>query len=176
MIKLGWRTFVVPEERDMLAIGISDVSFISDECFVNPIEVLLIINTEQEPYKMGEKAKIGNTRMRQISESIYIPFNGIQDDKLYLIVKEKNTSKIIAKKCIKLESDFVYDYRLLRLFPYDSVNISEVRVNVDLRIVSSGQMKQEVEAKQDWSEEFEIHFAEIFASYIVDSLMEKVKS
>ena len=175
MIKLGWRKYATPEERDMLAIGISDVSIISDKCYADPIEILLMANTEQEPYKVGEKGELGNPRMRQISESIYIPFNGMQDDKLYLIVKEKNTSKVIARKRITLESGLEYDYRLLRLFSYDDVNISEVRVNMDLRIVSSGQMKQEIEAKQDWNEDFEIHFAEIFAAKIVDSLVEKVK-
>ena len=176
MIKLGWRTYVAPEERDTLAIGIADVSFVSDECFSKPIEILLMTNTEQEPYKMEEKENFANNRMRQISESIYIPYIGEQDDKLYLIVKEKNTSRIIARKCIRLESDLVYDYRLLRLFPYDNVNISEVRVNMDLRVVSNEQMKQEIEAKQEWNEEFEIHFAEILASKIVDSLVEKIKS
>ena len=64
----------------------------------------------------------------------------------------------------------------MRLFSYDNIGISEVRVNLDVRVVSNEQMEREVVAREDWKEEFEVHFAEIFASKIIDGLVEKVKA
>ena len=80
---------------------------------------------------------------------------------------------------MKLESNNVYDYRLLRLlrlFSYDNVDISEVRVNLDIRVVSNEQMEREVVAREDWKKEFELHFAETFASKIIAGLVELVKA
>ena len=176
MIKLGWREYVRAEKRDQLAVGVADVAFIGEECFSEPIEILLMTNNEQVPVIMQEKRGNTNPRIRSVVDTVYIPFNEAQDDKLYLIVKEKNSEKLLAKKRIKLEPDSVYDYRLLRLFSYDNVSISEVRVNLDMRVVSNEQMEREVVAREDWKEEFEVHFAEIFASKIIDGLVEKVKA
>ncbi|KAI6647370.1 hypothetical protein LOD99_12366 [Oopsacas minuta] len=176
MIKLGWRTYAPTEEREQLAVGIADIAFISEECFSLPIEIMLMTDTDQVPYKMEEKKNNKNSRMRPIVDTIYIPFNQAEDDKLYFIVKEKNTSNIIARKCIRLNPDFAYDYRLLRLFSSGKFNISEVRVNLDIRTMSTEQMKREITAKHDWNEDLEINFAEIFASNIVDILVEKVKA
>ena len=47
---------------------------------------------------------------------------------------------------------------------------------MDVRVVSNEQMEREVVAREDWKEEFEVHFAEIFASKIIDGLVEKVKA
>ena len=176
MIKLGWREYAKSEKGDQLAVGIADVAFIGEERFSEPIEILLMTSDDQMPIVMQEKRGNTNPRIRSVIDTVYIPFNEAQDDKLYLIVKEKNSERILAKKCIKLEPNNVYDYRLLRLFSYDNVSISEVRVNLDIRLVSSEQMEREMVAREDWKEEFEIHFAEIFASKIIDGLMEKVKA
>ena len=176
MIKLGWREYVKAAKRDQLAVGIADVAFIGEECFLEPIEILLMTNNIQIPIVMEEKRDNTNPRIRSVVDTVYIPFNEAKDDKLYLIVKEKNSEKIIAKKSMKLEPNNIYDYRLLRLFSYDNVDISEVRVNLDIRVVSNEQMEREVVAREDWKEEFEIHFAEIFASKMIDGLVEKVKA
>ena len=176
MIKLGWREYVKPAKRDQLAVGIADVAFIGEKCFLEPIEILLMTNNIQIPIVMEEKRDNTNPRIRSVVDTVYIPFNEAKDDKLHLIVKEKNSEKIIAKKCMKLEPNNVYDYRLLRLFSYDNVDISDVRVNLDIRVVSNEQMEREVVAREDWKEEFEIHFAEIFASKMIDGLLEKVKA
>ena len=176
MIKLGWREYVKAAKGDQLAVGIADVAFIGEECFSETIEILLMTNNNQIPLVMEEKRDNTNARIRSVVDTVYIPFNEAKDDKLYLIVKEKNSEKIIAKKSMKLEPNNIYDYRLLRLFSYDNVDISEVRVNLDIRVVSNEQMEREVVAREDWKEEFEIHFAEIFASKMIDGLVEKVKA
>ncbi|KAI6657923.1 hypothetical protein LOD99_15641 [Oopsacas minuta] len=176
MIKLGWREYTPAGEREQLSVGIADIAFISEECFSLPIEIMLTKNTDEVPYMMQERENNQNARIRQIVDTIYIPFDETRDDKLYLVVKEKNTPNIIARKCIILNPNKVYDYRLLKLFSCDHFNISEVRVNLDIRTVSNKQMKREITAKQEWNEDLELDFAERFASKIVDCLVQKVKA
>ena len=52
MIKLGWREYVKAAEGDELAIGIADAAFIGEECFSEPIEILLMTNNGQVPIVM----------------------------------------------------------------------------------------------------------------------------
>ena len=176
MIKMGWRSYARAEEKDKLAVGIADIAFVTQECFNENIEVLLMTSTDQAPYLMQEKGNTSNPRVRAIHDSVYIPLNQVNDSKLHLIVKEKKSGKMIARKCIRLQADLDYDYRLLKLFAHDNASISEVRVNMDIRMVSDEQMEREMRAKQEWNQELEIDYAEEFASKIVDCLVEKVQA
>ena len=176
MIKMGWRSYARAEEKDKLAVGIADIAFVTQECFNENIEVLLMTSTDQAPYLMQEKGNTSNPRVRPIHDSVYIPLNQVNDSKLHLIVKEKKSGKMIARKCIRLQADLDYDYRLLKLFAHDNASISEVRVNMDIRMVSDEQMEREMRAKQEWNQELEIDYAEEFASKIVDCLVEKVQA
>ena len=176
MIKRGWRSYARAEEKDKLAVGIADIAFITQECFNETIEVLLMTSTDQAPYLMQEKGNTSNPRVRPIHDSVYIPLNQVNDSKLHLIVKEKKSGKMIARKCIRLQADLDYDYRLLKLFAHDNASISEVRVNMDIRMVSDEQMEREMRAKQEWNQELEIDYAEELASKIVDCLVKKVQA
>ena len=69
MIKLGWREYVKPTKGDQLAVGIADVAFIGEECFSEPIEILLMTNDVQIPIVIEEKRQIQESDLLSIQST-----------------------------------------------------------------------------------------------------------